>query len=429
MDYKSTIEYLYGRLPMFSRVGAAAYKPGLETVERLDDAFNHPHRKFKSIHIAGTNGKGSTSSMLASVLQEEGYKVGLYTSPHLVDFRERIRINGEMIPEQDVIDFVKQFQEMNYDGHPSFFELTMMMAFDWFAKQSVDYAVIEVGMGGRLDSTNIITPEISVITNISFDHTQFLGDTLPKIASEKAGIIKNNIPVVIGERGSKDVADTFLNKASETNAPIRFAEDNKVPITRSDSDNWEIDYHNQKIEIPLGGEYQKHNILTVITAIEEMQKAGITLSEKSLKNGLQNVITNTGFAGRWMHISDNPLTICDTGHNVDGLASNMAQIENWKKKNPKGRLHFVIGFVADKDVAHILPMFPCDATYYLTKAAIPRAMSLEQLASLAKDANLKGDAYPTVKEAVKEARLAAAPEDFIYIGGSTFIVADFLASE
>lgn len=431
MDYNSSIEYLYGRLPMFSRIGAAAYKPGLETVERLDKAFNHPHHHFKSIHIAGTNGKGSTSSMLASILQEEGYKVGLYTSPHLVDFRERIRINGEMIPQAAVAEFVERFQAMNYDGHPSFFELTMMMAFDWFAKQEVDYAVIEVGMGGRLDSTNIISPEVCVITNISFDHTQFLGDTLPKIAAEKAGIIKENIPVVIGQRGNEDVANVFANKAANVNAPIRFAEDiaSQTPITRSSSGDWSVTYNNISIEVPLGGEYQKHNILTVITSVEEMQRAGISISLKSIANGLKNVICNTGFAGRWMRMSEKPMMICDTGHNVDGLSYNMRQIANWREAHPSGKLLFVIGFVSDKDVAHILPMFPTDATYYFTQAAIPRAMPVDKLTVIAHEANLKGNSFATVKEAVEKARLDATPEDFIYVGGSTFIVADFLASE
>ena len=429
MDYKQATEYLYSQLPMFSRTGAAAYKPGLQTSEELDSFFGHPHKKFKSIHVAGTNGKGSTSHMIASVLQEQGYKTGLYTSPHLVDFRERIKVNGEMIPPEAVISFTERFKNSGYHGHPSFFELTMMLAFDWFAKEEVDYAVIEVGMGGRLDSTNIITPQACVITNISKDHTQFLGNTLEKIAEEKAGIIKQGIPVTIGEKGTPEVENVFRKKASEVYAPIRFAEENKkLTIPKHNPDGgWDMkscifgDLH-----IPLDGEYQRHNFISAVTALDMLSDIGIIFDNESVKNGLRKVVENTGLAGRWMRCGSDPEIICDTGHNEAGIKSNMKRLETWQKKHPEGKLLMVIGFVSDKDVIHILPFFPENARYFFTQADIPRAMKAEEVARLAAGAGLYGEIIPNVTHAVEEAIKNAGDKDLVFIGGSTFVVADFL---
>lgn len=431
MDYNEAVSYLYSQLPMFSRTGAAAYKPGLQTSEALDRFFGHPHTKFKSIHVAGTNGKGSTSHTIASVLQQQGYKTGLYTSPHLVDFRERIKVDGEMIPREAVTDFVERFLISGYEGHPSFFELTMMMAFDWFARSEVDYAVIEVGMGGRLDSTNIITPIGCIITNISKDHTQFLGDTLEKIAGEKAGIIKSGIPVTIGEKGSDTVASVFKGKASEVNAPIRFAEDDATQGNPKHLENggWQI--HSEifgDVYLPLDGDYQQYNFRTVLTALEMLRETGVKISTDAVREGISGVVKNTALAGRWMKVGEHPLMICDTGHNEAGIRSNMQRLAYWKERHPGGRLHIVVGFVADKDVKHILPLFPKDATYYFTQAAIPRAMKVNDLRQLAGEAGYEGKTFNEVKNAVRAARNAASPEDMIYIGGSTFIVADYLAT-
>lgn len=439
LTYQQALNYLYSQLPMFSRVGAAAYKPGLDTSLNLDKYFGHPHRKFKSIHIGGTNGKGSTSSMLAAMLQAEGYKTGLYTSPHLVDFRERIRVNGEMIPEKEVVNFVERWKRCDYNGSPSFFELTMMMAFDWFARQEVDYAVIEVGMGGRLDSTNIITPIGCIITNISPDHKQFLGDTLEKIASEKAGIIKPGIPVVVGE-SEGGVREVFRAKAEKEGAPIRYADEEK-PLENAMENAFEggrdctgryIDPRNrEKAESfysCLSGDYQKANINTVLTAVDMLRGVGVTLSKGSVKEGFSQTSELTGFAGRWMKTGDNPLTICDTGHNEAGIRYNMAQLERLMKgRSEDARLRMVVGFVNDKDVSNILKYFPKEKTlYYLTEASVPRAMHLEQLAEKFSDAGIKGRAIADVKEAYNAALSVAGPDDIIYVGGSTFVVADFL---
>lgn len=440
LTYHQALTYLYSQLPMFSRVGAAAYKPGLDTSLNLDKYFGHPHRKFKSIHIGGTNGKGSTSSMLAAMLQSEGYKTGLYTSPHLVDFRERIRIDGKMISEAEVIEFVERWKESGYNGSPSFFELTMMMAFDWFARQKVDYAVIEVGMGGRLDSTNIITPIGCVITNISPDHKQFLGDTLEQIASEKAGIIKPGIPVVVGE-SSGGVRDVFRKKAKKEGAPIRYADEEK-PLESAMENVFEGGWNctgryidsqtREKAEqfySCLSGDYQKANINTVLTAVDMLRSVGVKLGKESLIRGFSETSGLTGFAGRWMKTCESPLTICDTGHNEAGIRYNMAQLARLMKGRPEeARLRMVVGFVNDKDVANILKYFPKDKTlYYLTEASVPRAMHLEQLAEKFSDAGIKGRAIADVKEAYNAAKSVAGPDDIIYVGGSTFVVADFLA--
>lgn len=428
MTYDNTLEWLYAQLPMFSRTGAAAYKPGLQTSLDLDTYFNHPHKKFKSIHVGGTNGKGSTSHMIAAILQSQGYRTGLYTSPHLVDFRERIRVNGEMISKEAVVQFVKRFRESNYEGHPSFFELTMMMAFDYFASQRVDYAVIEVGMGGRLDSTNIITPELAIITNISKDHTQFLGKTLPEIAQEKAGIIKTGVPCVTGEADG-DVREVFEEKASEIGTTVLFA-DTLCPLQKckSNPDGGLYcssplcgDFHCQ-----LGGEYQKKNINTVLTALYEMRRIGIDISDEAIRKGMDNVCGLTGLAGRWMKVADDPLTICDTGHNEAGIQYTMSQLDKIAKKTG-GKKHIVIGFVADKAIDDIINLLPKDADYYLTCASIPRALPIEDLKKKFNEHGIIGTTYANPKEAVEAARSKASLKDIIYIGGSTFIVADFLA--
>lgn len=428
MDYENTLEWLFQQLPMFSRTGAAAYKPGLQTSLDLDEHFGHPHKHFKSIHIAGTNGKGSTSHMIAAILQSQGYKVGLYTSPHLVDFRERIRINGEMISKDAVVEFVRRYRDSDYSGHPSFFELTMMMAFDYFASQHVDYAVIEVGMGGRLDSTNIISPELSVITNISKDHTQFLGKDLTQIAGEKAGIIKYGIPCVVGE-ATEDIREVFEEKASEVGTTILFAEDIN-PLQRcipSNEGGFECSspicgcFHCE-----LSGDYQKKNINTVLTVIYEMQRIGIEICEEAIRKGMSEVNELTGLAGRWMIVSRTPLTICDTGHNEAGIRYTMEQLDRTAKEKG-GQKHIIIGFVADKAIDDIIDLLPRDARYYLTQAAIPRALPVADLYKKFMCHGIKGECFNSPKEAADVAINNAKEPDVIYIGGSTFIVADFLA--
>ncbi|MDE7421101.1 MAG: bifunctional folylpolyglutamate synthase/dihydrofolate synthase [Muribaculaceae bacterium] len=427
MDYQQTLNWLYARLPMFSRTGAAAYKPGLQTSHALDSYFRHPHKKFKSIHIGGTNGKGSTSHMIAAILQSQGYRTGLYTSPHLVDFRERIRIDGKMIDKEAVVDFVRKFRESGYEGNPSFFELTMMMAFDWFASQRVDYAVIEVGMGGRLDSTNIITPELAVITNISKDHTQFLGKTLVEIAREKAGIIKEGIPCVVGE-AEGEIKEVFEERASEVGTTILFA-DTLKPLQRCEPiDDGGFDCSSPicgDFHCELGGDYQKKNINTVLTALYELRRIGIEIDDEAIRNGMANVCGLTGLAGRWMKVTDNPLTICDTGHNEAGLRYTMSQLDK-TAKSKGGKKHIVIGFVADKAIDDIIGLLPKDATYYLTNASIPRALPAADLKTKFLEHGIEGKAFAGPKEAVEAARANAMPDDIIYIGGSTFIVADFL---
>lgn len=456
-QYKDSIEYLYSQLPMFSRVGAAAYKPGLERTESLDNLFGNPHRKFKSIHIGGTNGKGSTSHLLASVLQAHGYKTALYTSPHLVDFRERIRIDGKMIPKEKVISFTEKWRNTKQNINPSFFELTMMMAFDWFAEENVDIAVIEVGMGGRLDSTNIITPLLSVITNISFDHTQFLGNTLVEIASEKAGIIKPGIPVVIGE-AVPEIESVFRNKAEEVNSPILEAYNHSLVSSFEEDPEWGWRIKSDLtgvFKLPLAGDYQRKNINTLLNILSILPDVGISMKKEKIAEGIENVIKNTGLAGRWMRVATDPLTICDTGHNEAGLRYNLHQlslileIRRAASKDPirslqspqaglgaggsqfiegDAKLRFVLGFVSDKDVDHILHLFPKDAVYYITQASIPRAMPAEELASKCRVNGLNVAAViPDVKTAAKKATENASPTDIIYIGGSTFVVADFLA--
>lgn len=430
MEYEKTLEWLFQQLPMFSRTGGAAYKPGLKTSQDIDAHFGHPHGKFKSIHIGGTNGKGSTSHIIAAILQSQGYKTGLYTSPHLVDFRERIRVNGEMITKGGVIDFVERYRTSGYEGHPSFFELTMMMAFDYFAKERVDYAVIEVGMGGRLDSTNIITPILSVITNISKDHTQFLGKTLEAIATEKGGIIKAGVPAVVGE--AKDsIREVFQEKASEKGTTILFAEDFMPLQSCQENPEGGLDCKSPlcgDFHCELGGDYQKKNINTVLASIYELQRIGVDISEESIRKGMAEVCELTGLAGRWMKLSDSPLTVCDTGHNEAGLRYTMEQLDRTVKARD-GKKHLVIGFVADKAIDDIIELLPRDATYYFTQAAIPRALPVADLQRKFHEHGIEGNSYPTPKDAAKAAHQNASVNDVIYIGGSTFVVADYLRIE
>ena len=425
MTYEETITYLYNSAPLFQNVGGDAYKEGLGTTLKLDEHFGHPHRRFKTIHVAGTNGKGSCSHTLAAILQSAGYKVGLYTSPHLVDFRERIRVNGEMIPQQQVIDFVEQHRAFFEPLHPSFFELATVLAFHHFAEQEVDIAVVEVGLGGRLDCTNIIRPDLCIITNISFDHIQFLGDTLAKIASEKAGIIKPGIPVVIGET-TPETKPVFMETALKQGAPIHFAEEERLMRSHLPQNGknyyWTTDYPH--LEGELGGLCQVYNTNTLMSAIRTLTSIGYHIEEEHVREGFGNVCALTGLMGRWQKIQDTPLTYCDTGHNKAGIGLILEQIKYQEFRH----LHFVIGMVNDKDIRGVLDMLPRDATYYFTKASVSRALDEHELQRLAKEVGgLTGDTYPTVKEAFEAANANAQKDDFIFVGGSTFIVADLLA--
>ncbi len=412
---------------MYQRQGKAAYKANLDNTLALDAYFKHPHKKFKSIHIAGTNGKGSTSHMLASVLQTAGYKTGLYTSPHLKDFRERIKINGKEITENYVINFVDKNKAFFQELKPSFFEMTVAMAFQYFADEQVDIAIIEVGMGGRLDSTNIISPELCVITNISKDHTQFLGDTLEKIATEKAGIIKQGIPVIIGE-SQKETKNVFTQKAAELSAPIYFADElfsiDYALMTIDEKQNFNVYRDNQliypELKIDLLGQYQKNNLITALQAIEIASEKGFNINKEHIYKGLANVRKNTGLKGRWQIIGHNPRIVCDTAHNEAGLQEVLAQIQN----TPYKKLFMVIGLVNDKNIDTILGMLPKDAEYYFTKANIPRALNEQELFDKAKLYNLRGISVSNVPDALKFAKEKAGINDFIFVGGSTFVVAE-----
>lgn len=424
MNYEETIGYLFNSAPLFQNIGKEAYKEGLANTYALDEYFNHPHQKFKTIHIAGTNGKGSCSHTLAAIFQSAGYKTGLYTSPHLIDFRERIRINGEPVSKQFVIDFVEKHHHFFEPLHPSFFELTTAMAFFYFAEQKVDIAIIEVGMGGRLDCTNIIHPDLSIITNISFDHMQFLGNNLAKIANEKAGIIKADVPVVIGET-TDETKPVFSKKAKEVGAPIIFSEEEHLLKSSSVNEKGEIvyqsdEYHNLLGE--LGGLYQIKNTNTLLSAIKKLKAIGYKLSEKDVKNGFAHVCELTGLQGRWQKLGEHPTVICDAGHNIGGFQYITEQLKQQHYKT----LRIVIGMVSDKDISSVLAILPKDAVYYFTKASVKRALPEDQLLALAKKAGLKGTAYPDVCTAVKTAKSDAYTDDFIYIGGSCFIVADLL---
>lgn len=427
MNYQQTLEYLYNSVPMFQQVGGSAYKEGLENTYRLDEHFNHPHTQFKTIHVGGTNGKGSCSHTIAAILQAAGYKTGLYTSPHLVDFRERIRINGETVSEEYVTDFVNRYRSFFEPLSPSFFELTTAMAFRYFADNGIDVAVIEVGLGGRLDCTNIITPDLSIITNISFDHTQFLGNTLELIAGEKAGIIKQGIPVVIGET-TAETKPVFQHKADETNAPITFADEK--PLLQSwekEPDGfWKYqteDYTDLRGE--LGGLCQLKNTNTILSAVRLLIQKGYHLSEQDVKRGFAEVSEMTGLMGRWQKIGEQPTIMCDTGHNIGGISYIVEQLGRQTYKN----LHIVIGMVNDKDISGVLALLPKDARYYFTKADVKRALPENELQKLAEQAGLKGETYKDVPIALAAAKAQAGKEDFIFVGGSSFIVADLLANK
>ena len=424
MNYQETLNWLFSQLPMYQREGQAAYKANLDNTLALDEYFKHPHTHFKTIHVAGTNGKGSVSHMLTSILQEAGYKTGLYTSPHLKDFRERIKINGEMVSEQYVIDFVEDNKDLFASIHPSFFEMTVAMAFKYFADQQVDIAVIEVGLGGRLDTTNIITPLASVITNISFDHMALLGNTLEKIAGEKAGIIKSGIPAIVGVR-DKEYDYVFEERAASVNTTLSFAGE-QWNVEKNPEGNYHLKRSSGEefcnLSCELKGDYQRKNIPTVLETIPALRAAGLQITDEQVRTGISRVITNTGLHGRWQTLAQSPLTICDTGHNIDGITEIVQQLQKCQYE----RLHFVIGMVNDKDVDHVLCILPKDAIYYFTKASIPRAMNEEILAEKARTAGLHGTCYPTVATAYEAARQNATKQDMIYIGGSTFVVAEVL---
>ena len=421
MTYQEATEYLFNSTPLFQNVGKDAYKEGLENTLLLDKHFNHPHQQYQTIHIAGTNGKGSCSHTLAAILQEAGYKVGLYTSPHLVDFRERIRVNGTCIPEERVVRFVEEERAFFEPLHPSFFEITTALAFLYFAEQKVDIAVIEVGLGGRLDCTNIISPLLSVITNISFDHVQFLGNTLDKIASEKAGIIKPNTPVIIGET-TPETRPVFIEKALRCQASIRFAEEEHELQAINEAYDGTREYqtlHFGTINGVLNGDCQIKNTQTILTAVSELQKT-LHISEENVRDGFRNVCQTTGLRGRWQKLADSPKTYCDTGHNVGGISYIVKQLE----RIPCAQKRIVIGMVNDKDIAHVLEMLPKDAIYYFTQAKVKRALPAEALLAQAKGKGLDGKAFSSVIEAYTAARNEASSDDLIFIGGSTFIVAD-----
>lgn len=404
MNYQETIDYLYNSTPLFQNVGKDAYKEGLETTLALDEYFGHPHRRFKSVHVAGTNGKGSTSHSLASVLQCEGYKVGLFTSPHLRDFRERIRIDGRMISEEYVVDFVERYREVFEPMHPSFFELTTAMAFKYFADEGVDIAVVEVGLGGRLDCTNIISPLVSVITNISFDHVQLLGNTLENIAGEKAGIIKRGIPVVVGEM-VEETRPVFEAKAREMGAELISAE--------------ELKWDGQMPVFELQGDYQEKNLRTILATIQVLRRTQ-KISDEAVQEGLRSVCERTGLMGRWQTLREQPKTVCDVGHNTGGFEYIVRQLARQKYRT----LRIVIGMVNDKDINGVLSMLPKGAEYYFTRAKVARALLPEELQEKAAEHGLKGRCYQSVEDAYDAAVADAKADDFIFIGGSCFVVAE-----
>ncbi|MGI9550215.1 MAG: bifunctional folylpolyglutamate synthase/dihydrofolate synthase [Aurantibacter sp.] len=403
MTYKETLDWMFAQLPMYQLKGKTAFNGRLENIISLSEHLGNPEKKFKSIHVAGTNGKGSSSHILASILQEAGYKTGLYTSPHLKDFRERIKVNGKLADKDFVVDFISDNKNFLIKNGLSFFEMTVGMAFDFFAREEVEIAVIEVGLGGRLDSTNIITPEVSLITNIGYDHLDMLGDTLQKIAIEKAGIIKENVPVVISEF-QEEVADTFRTIAQEKNAKIIFAEK-------------EIE---KKYKTSLLGNYQSKNVKGAIATIKEL--IGFEVSGEHIDLGLQHVIENTGLMGRWQILQERPTIICDTAHNHEGLSLVLGQIQ----KQSYSKLHIVLGFVQDKNLDLVLPLFPKDADYYFARPDIPRGLDVSILQTGASRYNLVGEDYDSIKDALKAAKKEADPSDLIFIGGSTFVVAEVI---
>ena len=424
MNYQETIDYLFNVTPLFQNIGKDAYKEGLDNTIILDNHFNNPHKKFRTIHIAGTNGKGSCSHTIAAILQSAGYKTGLYTSPHLIDFSERIKVNGEPVEKEFVIDFVKQNKDFFEPLHPSFFELTTAMAFLYFAEKKVDVAVIEVGLGGRLDCTNIITPDLSIITNISFDHTQFLGNTLKDIAKEKAGIIKGKRPVIIGEY-TPETKTVFEDKAKSTNSNIIFAEDNKLINGYKQTENGLLLYKSDKIKDlygELNGLYQVKNTNTILNAVYKLIGLGYNIDETNIKNGFRNVCHLTGLMGRWQKLEENPTIICDTGHNIGGMKYIVEQLSRMKYD----KLHIIIGMVNDKDINGVISLLPKNAKYYFTQASVKRELPAEQVKKIANNHGLKGEAYSSVEKALTIAKNNAKENDLIFIGGSTFIVADLI---
>ena len=434
MDYNQTLEYLFNSLPMYHRIGQAAYKADITNTVSLMEHLGHPEQRFRSIHVAGTNGKGSVSHFLASILMQAGYKVGLYTSPHLIDFRERIRINGTMIPREEVTRFVENHKTFMASLQLSFFEMTVGLAFDYFASQQVDIAVVEVGMGGRLDSTNVITPLLSVITNIGFDHTQFLGDTLPKIAAEKAGIIKPRVPVVIGQ-SHPETRPVFEQKAAEQDAPIFFADDNYRIVQQpspSVLDAFDLLFtvqgpvtYRSTFSSPLSGSYQLLNLATLFQVLQLLPSLGFPLTEEIITRGIARVVTDTGLHGRWEKLDTRPLTICETAHNADGINAMLHKLATL----PYSRLHLIYGCVNDKDYMKILRMLPtANTTYYYTQPSVPRGLPVATLAEAATRCNMAGEAFDTVGEAIRTARAAADPEgDLVLVTGSIFLVADAVA--
>lgn len=426
MTYQETLTYLYEQLPMFTRIGSAAIKKDLTNTLALCEALNQPQNQFKSIHVAGTNGKGSTSHMLASILQEAGYKTGLYTSPHLTDFRERIKVNGEMISEQKVVDFVTNYQSIFEEIKPSFFEWTVALCFHHFAQEKVDIAIIETGLGGRLDSTNVIKPILSVITNIGWDHTDLLGDTLAKIAHEKAGIIKSEIPVIIGEH-QEETFPVFMGKAKAEASQISLAMQ-KINILYFNSSinhsafdvQFQFGLYWKNVFCDLNGIYQERNIRTVLACLEPLRNSEFHINEQQVRDGLSFVKKNTGLMGRWQILGKDPLIICDTGHNVNGIEYVVKQLS----MQTYNQLHMVIGMVKDKDIAKVLNILPKNATYYFTKANIPRALNEIDLQAQAASFQLQGKSFTSVKIALEAAKTAAKQNDLIFIGGSTFVVAE-----
>lgn len=434
MNYQETIKHLYTKLPMFSRQGASAIRPGLDNTISFCKHLDNPQNKFKSIHVGGTNGKGSTSHMIASILQTAGYKTGLYTSPHLKDFRERIRVNGEMIPKEEVIRFVEEQNQFINVLEPSFFEVTVAMAFQHFAKQQVDIAVIEVGLGGRLDSTNIIIPEFSVISNIAYDHMNILGNSLEEIAAEKAGIIKPGVPIIISQR-QPEIANIFIQKANAEQAKIEFASEEWI-ITKSKTQNntedlLELDikenakppsFNFERLELDLTGSYQLKNLAGVLSATRQLRKLGYTITDLQIKSALRQTKSLTGLMGRWHILQHHPLVICDTGHNEDGIREVLKNIEQTSFEN----LHIIIGMVSDKDISKILKMLPANASYYFCQPDIARAKPAAELKEEALAYGLNGEAYGSIKAALEAAKNKATNKDLIFIGGSTFVVAEVL---
>lgn len=424
MNYQETLNYLYNSTPVFEHVGAVAYKEGLQNTLVLDEHFGHPHTKYKTIHIAGTNGKGSCSHSLASILQEAGYKVGLYTSPHLVDFRERIRVNGQCISKERVVKFVEDERKFFEPLHPSFFELTTALAFKHFEEQKVDIAIIEVGLGGRLDCTNIISPILSIITNISFDHTQFLGNTLAKIAGEKAGIIKKSVPVIIGE-ANEETRPVFQSKANEVNSDIVFAEDNAIVTSSTPMADGGRRYYlsnNSTLIGELSGDYQERNMNTILCACNILKHMNIIKNDDVIAKGLTNICKNTGLLGRWQTIQNNPTVVCDTGHNVGGWNYLAPQI----KRQQCNQLRIVFGMVDDKDIDSVMCLLPKNAIYYWTQADSKRAIKAERVAEIAIKHDLRGEMFDNVEVAYTKALQDSNNDDFVFVGGSSYIVADLL---